>query len=125
VPFVLPQTFPVAALAPSRAFYWVHDRDPELAKSLARAVFAGYFGEGRNVCLPNCVADLGESVGIDRNELLAALDDSTLKERLKNETSAAIERGVFGSPFIFIDGEPFWGNDRIDQVDRWLETGGW
>ena len=33
-------------------------------------------------------------------------------------------RGVFGSPFIVVDGEPFWGLDRFDQVERWLETGG-
>ena len=31
----------------------------------------------------------------------------------------------FGSPFFPIDGEAFWGADRMDQVDRWLERGGW
>jgi 2-hydroxychromene-2-carboxylate isomerase len=38
---------------------------------------------------------------------------------------AAIERGVFGSPYIVIDREPFWGSDRLDQVEKWLATGGW
>ena len=38
---------------------------------------------------------------------------------------AAIERGIFGSPFIIVDGEPFWGNDRLDDVRDWLKTGGW
>ena len=33
--------------------------------------------------------------------------------------------GVFGSPFVIVDGEPFWGADRLDQVDGWLATGGW
>ena len=47
-----------------------------------------------------------------------------MKERARSETEAAIERGVFGSPFIIVDGEPFWGSDRIDQVEKWLETGG-
>jgi 2-hydroxychromene-2-carboxylate isomerase len=32
---------------------------------------------------------------------------------------------VFGSPMIIVDGEPFWGADRLDQVDGWLATGGW
>ena len=36
----------------------------------------------------------------------------------------AMARGVFGSPFIVVDGEPFWGLDRLDQVERWLSTGG-
>jgi 2-hydroxychromene-2-carboxylate isomerase len=44
--------------------------------------------------------------------------------RLISLTEAAIERGVVGSPFIIIDGEPFRGSDRLDQVEKWLETGG-
>ena len=48
-----------------------------------------------------------------------------MKDRLRHETDAAIERGVFGSPFFIVDGEPFWGNDRIGDLDKWLETGGW
>ncbi|MEO9135646.1 MAG: 2-hydroxychromene-2-carboxylate isomerase, partial [Casimicrobiaceae bacterium] len=31
---------------------------------------------------------------------------------------------VFGSPFVFVDGEPFWGIDRFDQIERWLVQGG-
>ena len=38
---------------------------------------------------------------------------------------ASLERGVFGSPFMLVDGEPFWGSDRLEQVDEWLERGGW
>jgi 2-hydroxychromene-2-carboxylate isomerase len=48
-----------------------------------------------------------------------------MKEKLKVETEAAIQRGVFGSPYIIVDGEPFWGFDRLDHVDRWLQNGGW
>jgi len=44
---------------------------------------------------------------------------------LKKSNEQAIAAGAFGSPFIVVDGEPFWGMDRLDQVDRWLETGGW
>jgi 2-hydroxychromene-2-carboxylate isomerase len=31
---------------------------------------------------------------------------------------------VFGSPFVIVDGEPFWGLDRFEQIDRWLARGG-
>ena len=48
-----------------------------------------------------------------------------MEARLKEETDRSLERGVFGSPFVFVDGEPFWGADRLDQVERWLRTGGW
>jgi 2-hydroxychromene-2-carboxylate isomerase len=47
-----------------------------------------------------------------------------VKEKLKVEVDAAIAKGVFGSPFVIVDGEPFWGTDRFDQVDKWLATGG-
>jgi len=30
-----------------------------------------------------------------------------------------------GSPYVIVDGEPFWGMDRFDQIDQWLQTGGW
>jgi len=39
--------------------------------------------------------------------------------------AGAIERGVFGSPFVFANGEGFWGADRLGMVKRWLERGGW
>jgi 2-hydroxychromene-2-carboxylate isomerase len=47
-----------------------------------------------------------------------------VKEALQREVQAAIDRGVFGSPFIIVEGEPFWGVDRFDQLERWLATGG-
>ena len=48
-----------------------------------------------------------------------------IKDRLKEVTNDAVERGIFGSPFFLVDGEPFWGHDRMDEVDRWLASGGW
>jgi 2-hydroxychromene-2-carboxylate isomerase len=125
VPFKLPDGFPKAALAPSRAFYWLTDEQPEQAKRLARRVYNATFSEGRDGSDPQLVAELGETIGIDANDLLEAIQRPDVKTRLKQETEAALTRGVFGSPTIFVDGEPFWGNDRLEQVDRWLETGGW
>ena len=55
----------------------------------------------------------------------AALGDAAVKDRVKREVAAAIECGAFGSPYIVVDGEPFWGHDKLDDIDRWLETGGW
>jgi 2-hydroxychromene-2-carboxylate isomerase len=125
VPFKLPTKFPVGATAPSRAFYWVSDRDPALAKRLAQALYHAYFAEDRDISSPEVTANIAAKAGVDRAALAQALEDPAVKERLRSEVDAAIERGVFGSPYIVVDGEPFWGADRLDQVDRWLETGGW
>jgi len=125
VPFNLPTKFPVGATAPSRAFYWVNDRDPALAKRLAQALYHAYFAEDRDISSPEVTCDVAAGLEVDRVELAQALNDPAVKERLRTEVDAAIARGVFGSPYIIVDGEPFWGSDRLDQVEKWLETGGW
>ncbi len=124
-PFVIPEGFPHAAVAPSRAFYWLHDKDPALAKRFAQRVYQAYFGEGRDFTHADMVADEAAAAGVARNEVLAALNDPAVKERLKAEVDAALARRVFGSPTFIIDGEAFWGHDRLADVDEWLGTGGW
>ncbi len=125
VPWTLPDPFPIATLAAARAFYWLDDDDPALAKRFALAAFHTYFGEGRDITDPDTVAGFAEPLGIDRDALLAAVRDEAIKQRVKDETAQAIENGVFGSPFIVIDGEPFWGADRLWMIRRWLKSGGW
>ena len=44
---------------------------------------------------------------------------------LRAEVDAALQAGVFGSPSVVVDGEPFWGIDKFEQIDRWLTRGGW
>jgi 2-hydroxychromene-2-carboxylate isomerase len=125
VPFKIPSKFPVNTVAPCRAFYWVHDQDAALAKKLAGALYHAYFAEDRDISNPLVTCNIAEKLGIDKTALEAALNDAALKERVKSEVDAAIERGVFGSPYFVIDGEPFWGADRLGQVERWLEKGAW
>lgn len=108
-----------------RTFYWLADRDADLAKRFARAFVGAYFGEGRDVSPPEAMAAVAAREGIAADAVLAAIETPAVKERLKQETDAAMARGVFGAPFIFVDGEAFWGHDRLDQADRWLATGGW
>jgi 2-hydroxychromene-2-carboxylate isomerase len=125
VPFRLPSKFPVAATAPSRAFYWVHDRDPALARTLARALFHAYFAEDRDISNPEVTGNVAAKLDVSKEELRQALEEPAVKERLRSEVDAAIERGVFGSPYIVVDGEPFWGVDRLGEIEQWLESGGW
>jgi 2-hydroxychromene-2-carboxylate isomerase len=120
-----PPPFPVASIAACRAFYWLADRDPLQARDFARRTYAALFIDGRNISEIDVVVDLATTAGANADETHAALGNQSIKDRLRQETDAAIERGVFGSPFFIVDGEPFWGNDRLGDVDKWLETGGW
>ncbi|MFZ2909911.1 MAG: DsbA family protein, partial [Candidatus Desulfobacillus denitrificans] len=40
------------------------------------------------------------------------------------ETEAALAKGMCGAPWFVVDGEPFWGADRLPQIEKWLQTGG-
>ena len=124
IPYTQPAAFPIGTQNAARAFYWLADRDAMKAQQFAQACYATYFGEGIDISSADKIADIATELGEDRAAILSVMADPVIKERLKNEIDAALARGVFGSPFIIIDGEPFWGNDRLDQVDAWLETGG-
>jgi 2-hydroxychromene-2-carboxylate isomerase len=56
----------------------------------------------------------------DRRRVCEGLDDPTVKMRLAADNEQAIANGVFGSPFIVVDGEPFWDSDRLGDVAHWL-----
>jgi 2-hydroxychromene-2-carboxylate isomerase len=121
VPFKPPANFPFFALAASRAFYWLGGGDK--AKQLAKAVFQAAFGQGGDVTPIPVVAALARNLGIEGLEQGIELPET--KAKLRDVTDQAIAAGIFGSPFFIVDGEAFWGHDRLGQVDRWLATGGW
>ncbi|HEY9548862.1 MAG TPA: 2-hydroxychromene-2-carboxylate isomerase [Kiloniellaceae bacterium] len=126
LPFRLPAGFPFMSVAACRAFYWLHDRDPAQAVALAKALFRAAFGQGGDIESGDAVLQIAQAGGFDGDgEMAAALNDPAVKQRLRDEVSRAISKGVFGSPLFVVDGEPFWGHDRLDQVDLWLRRGGW
>jgi 2-hydroxychromene-2-carboxylate isomerase len=125
VPFVWPETFPIFSVPASRAVYWLDAEDPVAARGLSKALFAAAFGKGLDISTPESVAKIAGGQGHDPQSVLDALQAQEVKDRLRGEVEGAIEKGVFGSPFFFVDGEPFWGFDRLPDVEHWLESGGW
>ena len=99
-----------------------------------RGCFRGQLGRPRDQHLGGDVDEFGESsravhaedlaVGAEMG-VTAAAADAAMKERLRAVTDEALGRGIFGSPFVIVDGEPFWGADRLPMVDEWLRRGGW
>jgi 2-hydroxychromene-2-carboxylate isomerase len=124
IPFNFPDPFPISTQAPARAIYWLEQGAPQPIEAAVLALYRAYFVDGRDISSPETTADVLASLGQDVTRVLAAVGEPALKERLRHETQTAVERGVFGSPYFFVDGEPFWGHDRLDQVERWLKTGG-
>ncbi len=125
IPFEIPKKFPFMSVSACRAFYWLEQDDSEAAQELALALYERAFGEGKSIAEPKEVAEVAEELGHDPEEVMAALQNPSIKARLKSEVDAAIEKGVFGSPFFIVDGEAFWGYDRMEDLGMWLDTGGW
>jgi 2-hydroxychromene-2-carboxylate isomerase len=114
VPFRLPEPFPVSTVAPCRAFYSLQDETDRV--KLAKALYRAYFLDNVNISEPQNVLKVAASLGLKPD-----LNDQALKDKTRAEVDAALAKGVFGSPYIVVDGEPFWGMDRFDQIERWLK----
>jgi len=125
VPFKLPTKFPIAAQSPSRVIYSLEPQGAARQEEVTLALYRAYMVDDRDISSPETTAEVAASVGLDRQKVLDVIADPVMKEKLKVETEAAIQRGVFGSPYVVVDGEPFWGFDRLEHVDRWLQNGGW
>jgi 2-hydroxychromene-2-carboxylate isomerase len=106
-------------LACGRAMAWVNVHQPQHAAAVAHALYNAYWGRGLDLSTP---ASLAPVVGEDIARA-AGSDEATAL--LRAEVDAALQAGVFGSPTVVVDGEPFWGVDKLEQAERWLERGGW
>jgi 2-hydroxychromene-2-carboxylate isomerase len=124
VPFNLPPHHPPIALAPSRAVYAVERDDPAAVGPLVHALFTAGYVDGLDTGKPEDVLAVAERLGHDRTALATAIASPEIKAIAKSMSESAIERGVFGSPWMFVDGEPFWGWDRLGMLDDWLARGG-
>lgn len=123
LPYRQPTPFPIPTQNAARVFWWLDAQDPARAVAWARAGLRAYFTRGVALNDPAQLRALAEESGIDADAAEAAWGDARWKERLRAVNEAAIAAGVFGAPFFLIDGEPFWGNDRQPQIERWLSAG--
>jgi 2-hydroxychromene-2-carboxylate isomerase len=122
--FTLPDPFPIATQAPARLVVWQRTENPERAAVLVKALYRAYFAEHQDISKADIVIAVAARESIDADAARAAIESSAIKDALRRDVDEAIARGVFGSPFVFVDGEAFWGLDRFEQIDRWLATGG-
>ncbi|WP_282610771.1 2-hydroxychromene-2-carboxylate isomerase [Pelagibius sp. Alg239-R121] len=123
--WTMPESFPFSSIAACRAFYWLDGRDPDAAKDLAKALYREAFAEGREIATSQAVVTVAARLGHDAETVDAALKNPDVKERLRVAVQEAIDRKIFGSPFFLVGEEPFWGHDRMDMLEDWLESGGW
>lgn len=125
VPFRLPAVFPISTQVAARAFYLIADADPARAHDFAKRVYRAYFADGRDIADAEVVMALAAEAGADTAALVEPLKGDAIKARVRTEVENAVKAGVFGSPYFIVDGEPFWGVDRLPMMEEWMKTGGW
>ena len=124
VPYRQPDPFPIPTQNAARVFWWLADtQGMEAASAWAHAGLRAYFTRGVPLNDAAALKRLAGESGLDADAAERVWNDAPWKERLKRANDAAIAAGVFGAPFFIIDGEPFWGNDRKPQIERWLAQG--
>ena len=120
IPLVLePKYFPTDANP--AAFMIIAAREQGLdALALSQRVLRAVWVDERNIADPETLAALATDVGLDGKALLQWSTDPQIAAQYEHDTQDAIGRGVFGSPTYVIDDELFWGQDRLDFVERKL-----
>ncbi|RYY17601.1 MAG: 2-hydroxychromene-2-carboxylate isomerase [Alphaproteobacteria bacterium] len=90
------------------------------AVDLAHRVLKALWQDEANTADPATLAPLIAAAGLDPDALLALAPDPAWADCRTADTQAALARGVFGAPTYVVDGEIFWGQDRLDFLDRRL-----
>ncbi len=115
-----PQYFPVAGDSAARLITAVDQQDGSTAAmTLAGAIFRAVWAQERNIADDKTLADILQEGGLNA-ERLEQSRSPAVQERYEANTAQAIAAGVFGAPSYVIDGEIFWGQDRLDFVERKL-----
>ena len=95
--------------------------DRRLVRPYTNAVMRKEWTEGKDIGDPDVLLPVATSVGLDRAEVMSAFDDPARHAQLDENARLAAERGIFGVPTFVIKDEIFWGQDRIDFVEEYLD----
>jgi carboxymethylenebutenolidase len=117
-----PRFFPVDGNPAARLIIAVDQHDGgDAALRLAGAAMAAVWSQERDIAAPAVLADLLRESGLAASRLDDAMVPA-VQQRYDENTQAAIDLGLFGSPSYVVDGELFWGQDRLDFVQRKLQS---
>lgn len=90
--------------------------------ALVRAVYSANFARDRDIAAPDVLHECLRDLVADPAALLAAAETEEVKARLRENTERASALGIFGAPTFVVDGEVFWGNDRLEAALAWDPT---
>jgi 2-hydroxychromene-2-carboxylate isomerase len=122
VPFKRPEPFPQPSLLAARVALAL---EGEERANFSRQVYLAEFGRGLSIADRTTLASLLTACGVDPTATLERAESDANKAALKAESARAAEIGIVGAPcLVTVDGEVFWGNDRLEQGLDWASRRG-
>lgn len=119
VPFNFPEIFPVNSVRSMRGAFAASEQDKLVEYN--HLLFRIYWTEGADLSSVEVLGEAVGRIGIDPEWFVNRIGEQEIKDKLRDETAVAVERGAFGAPSMFVDGKMFWGNDRLSFLERYLE----
>jgi 2-hydroxychromene-2-carboxylate isomerase len=103
--------FPLNSVKALRGSYFAETENT--VQEYVSRVFEAYWAKGMDISDPSNLGRIIETLGFDRDRFFDFIEQNETKLRLRRDTGKAYERGVFGAPTYFIDGQMFWGTPEV------------
>jgi 2-hydroxychromene-2-carboxylate isomerase len=120
LPWVQPSVFPRPSVLPSRVA--LASADQPWMGDFCRAVMVRNFAHDDDINTPESVHAILQSLGLPADQIMADAVSEENQGKLRAQTQAAMDKGVFGAPTFFVGPEMFWGNDRLEDALAWCAT---
>lgn len=120
IPYVMNPHFPVNTVGIMRGAMWAAATDH--LKEYNKAMFESIWVGQKNLADPEVITEVLENAGFKATPIIEATGQPEIKKALIDATNAAVERGVFGAPTMFVGDQMFFGQDRLDWVERALSA---
>ena len=119
-----PKFFPANELPAARCVIALRELSRQAdAIKLAHAVLEALWAEEKDTGDPATLREIITGCGLDANMVMKAREAPSMIEKRESYTKFAIDQGVFGAPSFMIDKELFWGQDRLEVVEKRLAKG--
>jgi 2-hydroxychromene-2-carboxylate isomerase len=116
VPLETNPFFPIITTTLMRMLTGLQMRSDARMHEFMDTIFKAIWVDAMNLNAPEVVEQSLREAHFDPVELLQLANEQATKDRLKDITTQAVDRGVFGAPTFFVGEDMFWGQDRIEQL---------
>jgi 2-hydroxychromene-2-carboxylate isomerase len=116
VTFTMNPDFPINTIALMRGAVGVQMKMPDDFLRYVDVVYKAMWEAPRNMGDPAVIAEVLREGGLDADKIFALVGEQDVKDKLKSNSDDAVARGVFGAPTYFVDGDMFFGQDRLEFV---------